>query len=76
MTIIINHITRLTEDNHEKSKPNIEFNTPSCSSIFFHTSPTETGARTHGKKIIERIKTENLKLPKKINIESIKAIPV
>ena len=76
LTMIINHITRLTEDNHEKSKPKIAFRTPSCSSIFFHTKPTETGAKTHGKKMIDRIKTENLKLPKKINIESISAIPV
>ena len=38
--------------------------------------PTETGAKTQGKNIIERIKIENLKLPKKINMERIKAIPV
>ena len=69
-------MTKLIEDSHEKSKPKIEFNTPSCSSIFFHTKPTETGAKTQGKNIIERIKTENLKLPKKINMERIKAIPV
>ena len=69
-------MTKLIEDNQEKSKPKIAFKTPSCSSIFFQTNPTETGANTHGKKIIERIKTENLKLPKKINIDNSKAIPV
>ena len=64
------------DESQEKSKPKIAFKTPSCSSIFFHTRPTETGANTQGKKIIDRIKTENLKLPKKINIDNIKAIPV
>ena len=32
--------------------------------------------KTNGKKMIERTKTENLKLPKKIKIDKIKAIPV
>ena len=72
----MSHITKLTDDNHEKSKPKIALRTPSCSSIFFQTKPTETGAKTQGKNIIDLIKTENLKFPKKINIESIKAIPV
>ena len=53
-----------------KSKPKIAFKTPSCSSIFFHTKPTETGAKTQGKNIIERIKTENLKLTQKVALEN------
>ena len=41
------------DESQEKSKPKIAFKTPSCSSIFFHTRPTETGANTQGKKIID-----------------------
>ena len=55
-------MTKLTEDSHEKSRPKMAFNTPSCSRIFFQTSPTETGANTQVKNIIDRIKTEYLKL--------------
>ena len=66
----------LIVDSQEKSNPRMAFRTPSCSNIFFHTSPTETGAKTHGKNIIDLTKTEYLKFPKKINTESISAIPV
>ena len=45
--------------------------TPSCSRIFFHTNPTETGANTQGKNIIERTKTENLKFFQNVNILTI-----
>jgi hypothetical protein len=66
----------LIDDNQEKSNPRIAFRTPSCSNIFFHTKPTDTGAKTHGKNIIDLTTTEYLKFPKKINMESINAIPV
>ena len=72
----MSHITKLTDDNHEKSKPKIAFRTPSCSSIFFQTKPIDTGAKTQGKNIIDLITTANLKIQKTNNIDSIKAIPV
>jgi hypothetical protein len=73
---MIIHITKLIEDNQEKSRPKIALSTPSCSNIFFQTKPTDTGANTHGKKIIDLTSVENLKLPKKIKIDNIKAIAV
>ena len=76
MTVIISHITRLIEDNHEKSNPKIALSTPSCSNIFYKTKPTDTGASTQGKNIINLTSVENLKFPKKINIDNIKAIAV
>lgn len=75
-TVIISQIAKLTLDNHEKSMPIMLFSTPSCSNIFFHTNPTETGANTHGKNIMDLTNVEFLKFPKKINIESSRAINV
>ena len=64
------------DDSQEKSNPKIVFNTPYCSNIFFQTKPTDTGAKTQGKNIIDLTNVENLKLPKKIRIDSINAIAV
>ena len=72
----MSHIASDTLDSQEKSRPIIVFKTPSCSKIFFQTNPTDTGANTHGKNIIDRIKVEYLKFPKKIKIANNNAIPV
>ena len=72
----MSHIASETLDSQEKSRPIIVFKTPSCSKIFFQTNPTDTGARTQGKNIIDLTSVENLKFPKKIRIDSINAIAV